>query len=386
MNFSKNKTKTADAKIIWLEDSEEFAAASERWSDSEYLAIDTEFERRTTYYPRLALLQIYDGESVYLIDPFKVECPDSFRKICADSKVTKIMHSAKEDLEVLFTCWQCEFSALFDTQVAYAFLEGEISLGYANLVNSLCHKTLSKEETQSDWTQRPLTPTQESYAVNDVLYLPEIFELLSQKISQQKFYQYFVAECDEMCAQVKDLIDFEQDYRLAKEANRLNGMQLVLFKQLFQWREQTGQHDNRTRNHILKDQQMVQVAINKPESKRQLNNIKDIHPRTLRLYGDRIIELIKNFKGSSHSALDPVINPREINTLKPLKKALETEVKKLAAQVGLETNVVASKRAVGKIATAYLTGEPFPKIWQGWRGDMLKPAFAPIFAQFGTTN
>ena len=164
-------------EVKWIDDNQTFAGLAQSWRSLPYLALDTEFERRTTYYPKFALLQIYDGQSIYLIDPLKVECCDAFRELMADPQVDKILHSVKEDLEVLFYSWQCQLQGLFDTQVAYAFTNGEASMGYARMVAEMCDITLAKEATQSDWLKRPLSAVQLDYAAKDVLYLPFIYLL-----------------------------------------------------------------------------------------------------------------------------------------------------------------------------------------------------------------
>lgn len=367
--------------VVWVDSDAAFARLADSWRRLSLLAIDTEFERQTTYYPILALVQVFDGKTVYLIDPLKVECPDEFRQICANRNIVKVMHSAREDLEVFYYSWQCRLNGLFDTQIAYAFLHGEISKGYAALVADVCQQSIDKQETRSDWTKRPLSNAQLDYASKDVIYLPALYEHLNEAINKTAIGELFVKECDELCRVVQKKPDYDTDYRMAKEVWKLGKRQLSLFRQLYQWREQTGIKDNRTVNHIIKDPQLVQIAISQPNSKGELFKIADLHPKSIRLYWSAISELIKAFKNASNNDLVCVSNPREVEGLKQLCDLLTKVVKSEAARLGLAANLLASKRQVKKIAFAKLTGEKFPDLWDGWRGDILKPAFEPVFSQ-----
>jgi len=358
--------------VVWVEDANTFAQLANSWLACDYLAIDTEFERRTTYYPILALVQVYDGEKVYLIDPLKVDCPSDFRLLCENENITKIMHSAREDLEVFYYSWGCQLKGLFDTQIAHAFVSGEMSKGYAALVESICGNTLDKQATQSDWMLRPLSDKQLDYAAKDVIYLPELYNQLKEQLKEQPYFNLYQYECDELCLLVTKLPDYNYDYRTAKDVWRLNQTELCLFKKLYQWREETAIKENRTKNHILRDPQLVQVASQMPQSKTALQKIEDFHPRSFRLYHQAIIELVEAFKVAPEKEVRRIPNPRDLVNLNRLSDMFLGIVKAKATQQGIASGLLASKRLVKKIAFAKLTDEPFPAVWDGWRGELLK--------------
>ncbi len=377
--------------VIWVDTTDAFTEYANRWLECEFLAIDTEFERRTTYFPILALVQIFDGENVYLIDPLKLTCPDVFRSICANDKIIKIMHSSKEDLEVFYHSWKCQLHGLFDTQIANAFIHGEISLGYASLVEKTSQTQLDKQETQSNWLARPLQQAQLDYAAADVLYLPQIYQTLAPLL-EDKVACIFWKECQQFCQQVTEQPDFDSDYRQAKDVWQLKGEQIPLFKSLYQWRENTAIEQDRTRNHIAKDHQLVEMVIMKPTSKTALSKISGLHPRTVRQYHEKITSLISRFKlpenmaefqknSSDHLVTKAIPNPREVSSLKKLSENFTKQVDHVAQSLGVASSVVASKRFIRKVAFAYLTEEPFPKQWCGWRKEYLKPHFDSAYAQ-----
>ncbi len=355
-----------------MEDFESLERLGHLWLDKTCLAIDTEFERRTTYYAKLALVQIYDGDAIYLVDPLKTECPDSVRAVFKQSSIIKILHSSKEDLEVLYTSWNCVVQGLFDTQVAYSFLNDELSIGYAKLVEVLTGDFVSKQQTNSDWIKRPLSNEQLSYAAKDVLYLIDIFHQLSDLLREKSYQILFRAECDEYCATAITRIDIPADYRDAKDVWQLDKTDLGLFKQLFDWRETKAKQDNRTKNHIIRDQGLVQLSKMKADSTNQLKSISDLHPRSIRLYAKDWFEIISNWQNSEQSMIDVVINPRDVKQLKPFSTVLESLVKSIAKENHISHTLLLSKRLIRKIAFSILTKSPLPYQWQGWRKNLLE--------------
>ena len=149
-----------------------------------YVAVDTEFRRTTKDNMRLALLQVNDGEEIYLIDSISIKEPRGQASFLFTNSVVKIFHSCKEDIEAIYA-WTGEVTNnLFDTQLANAFLNGDFSIGYQGLVEEKLGIIIDKGETRSNWIRRPLTDSQLNYAVSDVEFLIELY--LDQKKSLEK--------------------------------------------------------------------------------------------------------------------------------------------------------------------------------------------------------
>ena len=140
-----------------------------------YLGVDTEFRRTTKDNMRLALLQVNDGEEIYLIDAVLIEDPENKCDFLFSDSVIKIFHSCKEDLEAIYSWTGRVMQNLFDTQLANAFLDGHYSIGYQGLVEERLDISLDKKETRSNWIRRPLSDSQLSYAASDVQYLIHLF-------------------------------------------------------------------------------------------------------------------------------------------------------------------------------------------------------------------
>lgn len=302
----------------------------------------------------------------------QVECPKGFKEVIENRRITKILHSSKEDLEVLYTSWNCRLAGLFDTQVAYSFINDALSIGYAKLVEELTGHFVNKQQTNSDWIKRPLSNEQLSYAAKDVLYLFEMFDLLSEQLRDQSYQSYFQAECQEYCSGAILRVDTPADYRDAKDAWLLNETDLGLFKLLFDWREQKAKSDNRTKNHIIRDQGLVHLTKIKADTTDQLKGIQDLHPRSIRLYAKEWFDIIANWKSSRQQSLAAIINPRDVEQLKGLSNQLESVVKSVAQNNHISHTLLLSKRLIRKLAFSILTNSPGPSQWLGWRKKLLE--------------
>ncbi|MFT6734107.1 MAG: ribonuclease D [Polaribacter sp.] len=364
--------KLEDFDIEWVESTERLSELAESWKNFKYLAIDTEFERRTTFFARLALVQLFDGEKIVLIDPLSVDCPQSLKDVLENPSITKIFHSCKEDLEVLYTSWNCQLKGLFDTQVAFSFLTGELSIGYAKLVELFYSIPVDKKETTSNWIKRPLTPQQKEYASKDVLYLIEVYLHQLKEFENREVFTFFTQECEELCSNAIDSVDAVSDYRDAKDVWRLNEKQAGLFKCLFDWREKTARQLDRTKNHIIKDHELVELSIIAPESKNQIKQLKDLHPRSLRLYSDLWLEIVKEWNLGGAPTQDIVLNPRDIKGLKEESNRLEKQVKNIAKENELNPTFLLSKRVIRKLAQSLITNQSKPSQWKGWRKKLLE--------------
>jgi len=361
-------------QVYLVEDSATLEQLAEKWGGLKVLAIDTEFERRTTYFAKLALVQIFDGRAIYLIDPLEVECPQTLRDVFVSENIVKILHSSKEDIEVLYTSWQCELNNLFDTQIAYHFQYGEVSIGYAKLVEDFTGVHVSKHQTQSDWIKRPLSSAQLKYAAMDVIYLIKIFERLRNELQENNLYSLFVKECQETSLSSRTRIDSFANYREAKDVWQLSEIDLGLFRQLFDWREQKAKVEDITRNHIIRDQEMVEIAKSKPDSINQLKEVSDIHPRSIRRYGVDWLQIVEHWQVGEKKALPKVLNPRDVEQLKALSSNLETVVKSAAKQLNIPVTLLMSKRIIRKLAYALITDTSMPLNWSGWRKSLLHDA------------
>ena len=160
----------------YIVDDAELAKACAYLQRASVLALDTEFVRTNTFYPKPGLIQIGDGQRIFLLDPLTLTQWQPFLDLLADQQITKVLHSGSEDLVLLQHTFGQLPEPMFDTQKAAAFLGYGANLSYLNIVKELIGVELEKGETRSDWCARPLSERQLHYAALDVHYLPSIYE------------------------------------------------------------------------------------------------------------------------------------------------------------------------------------------------------------------
>jgi len=148
----------------------------------EWLAVDTEFLRESTYYPRLCLVQVADRERIGLIDVLAIDDLSALGELLTDASVIKVFHSVEQDLEVLHHTFGAIPAPVFDTQVAAPLAGQDDQMGYARLIEALLDVKLAKAHTRTDWSKRPLPAGALDYAADDVRYLAVAYELLLEQL------------------------------------------------------------------------------------------------------------------------------------------------------------------------------------------------------------
>ena len=179
----------------------------------ECIGVDTEFKRTSKDNMKLALLQINDGEEIYLIDAIAIKNPEENVSFLFSKSVTKIFHSCKEDLEAIYAWTNKKMTNIFDTQIANAFLDGNFSISYQGLVEEMLGITLEKKETRSNWMRRPLTDSQLKYASLDVEYLIYIYLEQKEQLSQSSKLKWLYQDIERLISLTFDQISIPSDLK-----------------------------------------------------------------------------------------------------------------------------------------------------------------------------
>ena len=166
--------------------------------ESEWLALDTEFIREKSYYPKLCLLQVCNGKTAACVDPLRLNELDPLIGIILDPAIVKVFHAGSQDLEIFCIQWKKVPAPLFDTQLAATLLGLGEQLGYANLVQKLLGIELDKGHTRTDWSRRPLQEGQLRYALDDVIFLGEIYTDLTSRLKKMGREDWLQGEFDQL--------------------------------------------------------------------------------------------------------------------------------------------------------------------------------------------
>ena len=228
--------------------------------------LDTEFLRDRTYWPLLCTIQIRTQRKSYLIDMISNNEMDfeQFKDILKNKNILKVIHSARQDVEVILYKFNLIIWPIFDTQLAYGLISNENSIGYTNLVEKLFQIKLSKKYQQSNWSLRPLSESQINYAKNDVKFLPKIHKLIFKEIKKKRKTSKLNLETNKL-KELKNIFDVKNAYKRTK-SKKLSVKELALLKSISEWREEKAQKINIPRNWVISDKVMMQ-AIKKRKLK-----------------------------------------------------------------------------------------------------------------------
>lgn len=259
---------------MYLSNQSELQAFCECAGDSRVLAVDTEFLREKTYYPRLCLVQVAAGDQIAAIDPILIEDLSPLSALFEDPSVTKVFHACTQDLEVLLDGMGCACASVFDTQLAAAFLGMRQQVSYGSLVEAYCDVRLPKAEALTDWSRRPLDPEQLTYAEDDVRYLTGIYERMMAQLVKADRLGWVEPEMRELTDVSHVRREPREAFTHLKRAGSLTRRQLAVAREVCAWRERTAAERDVPRKWVLSDEIVVEVSKRMPTSPERLRRIR----------------------------------------------------------------------------------------------------------------
>lgn len=338
--------------------------------------VDTEFMRRNTFYPEVALVQLcfvsddLTSKTAWLVDPLKIEDPSPLADLFTNASVLKVLHSASEDLEV-FQRWLGVLpQPLFDTQRAAALLNIGFGMGYRALVQEICDVDLPKGETRSDWLQRPLTESQCEYAGLDVTWLLPVWrELYEQSVRQDKL-QWVLADGQDATRTLGT--DIDEYHKRIKTAWKLDRRQLGILAAVCKWREATAKSRDKPRGWIIDDQTCLWLALNDPDSTAALSDCKHMPAQVIRRYGEELVALLSVQRTLDDAQLPPLLPAPLTGPQRDQVKRLKSRVRRVASELAVAPEVLVSSKDY-ELMLREAAGEDasIPIHWQGWRRQVI---------------
>jgi ribonuclease D len=268
----------------------------EQLSQSPWLAVDTEFERVSTYFPELCLVQISNGDVTAVIDPIAIKDITPMLDLLYQPAITKVLHSAHQDLEIFFNIKESVPTPLFDTQLAAPLLGYAQGIGYGNLVNEVLSIELEKGHARADWKRRPLSEDMLRYAADDVIYLGKVYEMFVEKLKTVEDQTSLNQKLANLVRAETYKPDPDLMWKKMFAAKRMKGKQLAIVKRLAAWRELTARERNRPRKWILADYALIEIAKQMPENKSELLKIDKIGEKTVIRHGDDLLKICHDAK------------------------------------------------------------------------------------------
>ncbi|HEB95887.1 MAG TPA: ribonuclease D [Sedimenticola thiotaurini] len=344
---------------------------------SPWLALDTEFMREKTYSARLCLLQLHNGEVSAGIDPLALEDLGPLLGILYDPGVVKVFHAGRQDLEIFQQLWGRLPSPLFDTQLAAAMLGLGDQIGYGNLVQQLLGRELEKGHTRTDWCRRPLEPAQLRYALDDVIYLGQIYQVLERRLREQGRLEWLQEEFALLADPATYRIDPRQMWRRVKGQQRLKGVQLAVLQELAAWREEQAIRSDRPRRWILKDEVLLELARRQPAKRSELQRIRGLEEGTIKRHGERLLALIAEARQRPREQW-PVLQrppPRLSPEQEAMVDLLMAGLRLLAEEAGITPSAIAGRRDLERLAAGDSDGL---ELLRGWRRRVAGTALQQI--------
>jgi ribonuclease D len=241
-----------------------------------YLALDTEFMRDSTYWPKLCLLQIAAPGVAAIVDPLAEDMDLApFFKLIKNPKIVKVLHAGRQDIEIFWHKGRVIPDPLFDTQIVAMVCGFGEAASYETLARKLAHAEIDKSARFTDWSRRPLTKRQLEYALADVTHLRTIYETLSEQLKRTKRESWVAEEINALKSEELYALDPDQAWKRLRPRTG-NKRFLTMLAVVAAWREREAQTRDVPRNRVLKDEVLLEIAANTPADGDGLERIRSV--------------------------------------------------------------------------------------------------------------
>ncbi len=259
-----------------IETTAELAAACETLASGEYLTIDTEFLRETTFWPQLCLIQMAGPDIAVIVDPMAKDIDLApFFELMANTDVVKVFHAARQDIEIIYNLGKLIPHPIFDTQVAAMVCGFGDSVSYDQLVSRIKNVHIDKSSRFTDWSRRPLTEKQLDYALADVTHLRDVYLHLKAELEREGRSLWLTEEM--AILEAKETYDIHPDDAWQRLKMRLKKpIELAVLQKVAAWREREARNRNVPRGRILKDDGLYEIAQQQPKDVDALSRLRTI--------------------------------------------------------------------------------------------------------------
>lgn len=339
-------------------------------SQKPYITIDTEFLRDKTFYSRLCLIQLSaDDFDAVAIDPIEFELDwTPLNDLLHNENVIKVFHAARQDLEIFYFMNDKIPHPIFDTQVAAMVCGYGDSIAYNKLVQDITGNTLEKNAQFTDWSRRPLSSKQMSYALDDVIHLRDVYKALNKRLKEQGRDSWLKAEMEILTSPKTYELHPEDAWKRIKIRSEKPEV-LAILRELAKWREETARRKNVPRNRIVKDDALADIAVYMPKDKEGLKRIRSL-PKDIAngKAGDIMLKIVASARKTNKSTW-PIVKkkngfPKEAT---PILEMLKLLLKINASEADVAAKMIATK---DDLETLAIDDNPDVAAMKGWRHEI----------------
>jgi ribonuclease D len=370
-------TGTHAVVTLLVDDTDTLARACGALAASPRLAVDTEFVRERTYLAELALVQLGDGREIHLVDPLARMDVAPLVELLGNAGRTKVLHAARQDVEVLLPLLGAPVAPVLDTQVAAALLGLPAQVGYADLVARELGVQLAKGQARTDWIRRPLSAQQLEYAADDVRYLLPLADRLLERLDAKGRLGWL----DEDCATLADprlyRVDPAEAWQRFKGVEQLKPAEQVRLRALARWREERAQRRNLPRAWVLADDAVREVARVPPRDVAQLKQLRVMPDSAAAKLGGEILDALAKAAAEGVEGVEQRFDGRPTPEEQARAKRLGDRLRAVAAEVEVAPEVLATQKDVRRL----VRGERDVPPLRGWRAGVIGAALLDELAR-----
>ncbi|HEY9793460.1 MAG TPA: ribonuclease D [Candidatus Obscuribacterales bacterium] len=342
--------------------------------ESGRFGMDLEFIPERTYTAELCLVQIATNDEVFLIDPLALPDLTPIWQRIANPDLLKVLHAGDQDLDLMFTASRLLPQNVMDTQIAAGFIGFGYPVGYGKLLQQLLNISISKTESYTDWTHRPLSKSQIEYAIDDVRHLLPMYDRLVERLQSMNRAEWVKEECKKYSELEYYNRDRTNDFFRVKGANTLNRRGLAVLRELTGWRHGEAHRINKPLKSILQDGILLEFARRPPKDLADIQRIRGVRPDQARQYGAGLLKAVKEGLAVADEEL-----PRWPQTRIPSRRevlmadVLYTVLRVICFDLDIATELVATRGILEALVRQHVEGNlqtsTLP-IMHGWRHEM----------------
>lgn len=337
-------------------------------SNGNIFAIDTEFLREKTYYPQLCLIQIAGNGIHFAIDPIAGDLDLSqLWDLLQDEAITKVFHAGRQDIEIFFHLTGKVPANIFDTQIASMVCGLGDQVGYDKLVHHFLGKTIDKSSRFTDWSKRPLSEKQISYALDDVIYLEQIYPLISAQLANEQKMSWIEEEANILKASSTYDVNVDEVYKRIKIRTN-KGIILNRLKHLARFRETECQRRDLPRGRFLKDETLMDLAATAPRTVQAVAKIRGLGNQKSDWLAKQLVSLIEQADSVPKNQW-PELAEKKSKERAPaaVLEMLRVLLKHVCDEAKIAPRLIASAQDLERLALSDDRSQP---ILQGWRFDV----------------
>ena len=373
-----------------LATSEDIAQAADAARVAGRLGIDTEFMSEGRYRALLCLVQVAvdsrdagQPPSICLIDSLTDVDVRPLAELLADPAIEIVLHAGRQDAAILRRAWRTELTNIFDTQIAAGFSGAGAQTGYGNLLGLLLGRRVGKTASYTRWDARPLTAEQLGYAAEDVAHLLELSDEIQRRLTGSGRLEWAREECRRL-ESATDERDPETAWERLPRVGQLDPRARAVARELAAWRERTASEQDRPVGSILADPALVELAKRRPPTLSGMEQIRGIHPPTIKRRGQAILDAIARGLQNPLIARDEGRARSEPGD-SPLIALAEALLRARALEAGMAYELIASRAELELIVGAARRSEPEPDVrtLTGWRRELVGDDLRDLLAGRG---